>query len=127
MLSLLITTRIYLCRASTDMRRGFDGLAEIIRDTLGQDPLKGALFLFRNRRGDRLKILYWDRDGFVLWYKRLEKGTFRIPEGPEAEISRQDLQLLLAGFDRRELRRRIRYGDEKNIQLLPEDESSGMI
>jgi transposase len=109
MLSVSSSTRIYLCRQVTDMRRGFDGLAQMTRDILKQDPLNGHLFLFRNRRGDRLKVLYWDGDGFALWYKRLEKGTYRLPSGEGAEISRQDLMLLLEGLDRKTVKKRIRY------------------
>jgi transposase len=62
-----------------DMRRSFDGLAEHVRAFLGHDPLCGHMFVFRNRSGERLKILWWDRNGLVLYYKRLEKGTFRFP------------------------------------------------
>lgn len=71
--------RIWLAVAPTDMRRGFDRLAEEARSIVGQDPRSGHLFVFRSRRGDRLKILHWDRDGYVLWYQRLEEGTFRLP------------------------------------------------
>ncbi len=71
--------RIWLAVEATDMRCGFDRLAERVRVVIGQDPLGGHLFLFRSRRGDRLKILLWDRDGFVLWYKRLETGVFKLP------------------------------------------------
>src|SRR5579872_2630736 len=71
--------RIWLAVEATDMRCGFDRLAERVQAVIGENPLSGHLFVFRSRRGDRLKILAWDRDGFVLWYKRLEKGVFKLP------------------------------------------------
>lgn len=71
--------RIWLSAEATDMRCGFDRLAERVRVVIGQDPLSNSLFVFRSRRGDRLKILLWDRDGFVLWYKRLETSVFKLP------------------------------------------------
>ena len=73
------SSRIWLATEATDMRCGFDRLAERVRAVIGQDPLSGHLFVFRSRRGDRLKILLWDRDGFLLWYKRLEAGVFKLP------------------------------------------------
>ena len=63
--------RVYLCTSPTDMRKGFDTLAALVRESLGYDPLSGHLFLFASRDRDRLKILYWDSDGFAIWYKRL--------------------------------------------------------
>ena len=69
--------RVFLCTKPTDMRKGFDGLQGMVREFLGQDPLSGHLFLFLNRRRDRIKLLWWDRDGLVIWYKRLEAGTFQ--------------------------------------------------
>ncbi len=69
--------RIWLATEATDMRCGFDRLAERVKSVIGQDPSGNSLFVFRSRRGDRLKILTWDRDGFVLWYKRLEGGSFQ--------------------------------------------------
>src|SRR5690606_42072054 len=75
-----LSVRVYLATGSTDMRKGFDSLAALVRDHLGHDPLSGSLFLFLGRRRDRLKVLYWDSDGFALWYKRLEEGTFRRSE-----------------------------------------------
>jgi transposase len=74
-----LAARIYLSTTPTDMRKGFDSLAALVKDFLGQDPLSGHLFLFIGRARDRLKILYWDADGFAVWYKRLEEGTFRLP------------------------------------------------
>ena len=72
-------SRIWLCLQRTDMRCGFDRLAMTAQEITGQDPLSGHLFLFRNRSGDRLKLLHWDRDGYVLWYKRLKEGVFKFP------------------------------------------------
>jgi transposase len=71
--------RIWMTSEATDMRCGFDRLAERVREVIGENPQSGHLFVFRSRRGDRLKILVWDRDGFVLWYMRLELGVFKLP------------------------------------------------
>jgi transposase len=105
--------RIFLCTQPTDMRRGFDRLAETVRSALARDPLDGSLFVFRSRGGDRLKVLYWDRDGFALWYKRLEEGTFRFPrtaEGQAAiEVKASELAMLLEGIDLRTVKRVKRY------------------
>lgn len=121
--------RVFVCVEPTDMRRSFDGLCGMARDIMNQDPLSGHLFLFRNRNRDRLKILYWDRDGLAIWYKRLEKGTWQLPTDirPNAarqnsddsetssqarlgvEISREELSLLLDGVDLRSVERRQRY------------------
>ncbi len=90
-------TQIWMAAAAVDMRKSFDGLAEHVRAFLGHDPLSGQMFVFRNRSGERLKILWWDRDGLVLYYKRLEKGTFRFPTTDQKCIildPRQLLQLL---------------------------------
>lgn len=111
MLSLPPAVRLFLCTAPTDLRRSFDGLASLAETVLRQDPFSGHLFLFRNKRGDRLKALYWDRDGFALWYKRLEKGSFSFPNGPGAvlEISAADFGLILEGIDLASVRRQVRY------------------
>ena len=118
MISLTGSLRVYVCTQPADMRRSFDGLCGMARDLMKQDPLTGHLFLFRNRNRDRLKVLYWDRDGLAIWYKRLEKGTWQFPTdmkpqsektGASAEISRQELSLLLDGIDLRSVERRQRY------------------
>ena len=107
-----ISGRIYLCTAPTDMRKGFDTLAVLVREFLGHDPLSGHLFLFISRRKVRLKILYWDAVGFVLWYKRLERGTFRRPHGATdahgVELKASELAMLLDGIDLRSIRRSAR-------------------
>lgn len=111
MLSLPPSVRIFLCTQPTDMRRGFDGLAALTRQVVREDPLSGHLFVFRNRRGNRIKILFWDRDGFVLYYKRLERGTFRLPrcDGVRAEIDAAELMLLLEGIELAGARRQKRF------------------
>lgn len=112
MLSLPSAVRIFLCLAPTDMRRSFDGLAAMVQTVLSQDPLSGHLFVFRSRRGDRVKVLYWDRDGYALWYKRLESGIFRFPQANASgavEVSATDLMLVLEGIDVRDVRRHKRY------------------
>jgi transposase len=111
MLSLPPSVRIFLCLAPMDMRRSFDGLAAHVEQVLAGDPLSGHLFVFRSRRGDRLKILYWDRDGYALWYKRLEQGVFRFPEqsGDALEVRSPDLMLMLEGIDLAGVKRRKRY------------------
>ena len=101
MLGLPRSVRIFLCREAADMRRGFDRLACMTKELIGQDPLSGHLFVFRSRRGDRLKILYWDGDGYALWYKRLEQGTFGLPPAIEgrAEIDQATLAMILDGIE----------------------------
>jgi len=105
--------RIWLSSEATDMRCGFDRLAERVRVVIGQDPLGGHLFVFRSRRGDRLKILLWDRDGFVLWYKRLETGVFKFPRMNTAsrsvELLGSELAMILDGIDVSKLKRVRRY------------------
>jgi transposase len=105
--------RIWLAAEATDMRCGFDRLAERVRTVIGQDPLAGHLFVFRSRRGDRLKILVWDRDGFVLWYKRLETGVFKLPKveagSCSVELRASELAMILDGIDMSRLKRVPRY------------------
>ena len=111
--------RVFLCTKPTDMRKGFDGLFGMVQEVLGQDPLSGHLFLFLNRRRDRVKVLFWERDGLVIWYKRLEAGTFQKLDPAASvdhksgqaglELSATDLALLLGGIDVTTAERRKRY------------------
>ena len=87
MLSFPPAVRIWLALAPADLRKGFDALAELVRQHLRDDPLSGHVFVFRNRRGDRVKLLYWDTDGYVIVYKRLEAGIFRFPAAAEGQAS----------------------------------------
>ena len=118
MLSWPPTVRIFLCSEPTDMRKGFDSLAHVVEASLTLDPLSGHLFVFRSRRGDRVKVLYWDKDGYALWYKRLEKGTFRFPatamgDGVRGvEVKAADLMMILDGVDLGSVRRQQRYSRE---------------
>jgi len=105
--------RIWLAAEATDMRCGFDRLAERVKVVIGEDPLSGHLFVFRSRRGDRLKILVWERDGFLLWYKRLEAGVFKLPRMSEGarsvELRASELAMILDGIDVSKLKRTPRY------------------
>jgi transposase len=94
-------TKVYLAIQPTDMRRSFDGLAMLVKQELGKDVFAGELFVFMGKRSDRVKILYWDRNGFCLWSKRLEKGMFRRPkiQGKVVKMSSHELMLLLEGID----------------------------
>ena len=99
---------IYLGVKPVDMRKSFDGLSAWIHDQLQLNPMHHALFIFRNKRNDRVKCLYWDRNGFALWYKRLEKGTFKWPKSDtksQVSITSQELHLLLDGVDIDKLKR----------------------
>lgn len=111
MLSLPPSVRVFVATSPADMRRSFDGLTALVRDILTQDPLSGHLFVFSSRRRDRVKILWWDRSGFCLWYKRLERGTFRLPtlDQPSVEMESAELALLLEGIDLDGARRRPRF------------------
>jgi transposase len=105
--------RIWLATEATDMRCGFDRLAERVKTVIGEDPLSGHWFVFHSRRGDRLKILVWDRDGFALWYKRLEEGVFKLPRAKEGaralELRASELAMVLDGIDVSKLKRVARY------------------
>jgi len=112
-LSLPLPVRIFLCTRHADLRKSFDGLAQMVREFLGADPLSGHLFVFRNKRGDRLKLLYWDGDGLAIWYKRLERGSYRFPAvtgtGDGVEIRAADFAMILDGVDLESVKRQQRY------------------
>jgi len=111
--------RIFLCTTPTSMTYSFDRLMSLAQETFEQDPLSGHLFLFLNRERDRVKILFWDRDGFCIWYKRLELGTFQLPTPASAaqgiELDSTQLNNLLGGIDLRTGRRRKRYRRAEKI------------
>jgi transposase len=113
MIHLPASVRVYLCLAPCDMRRSFDGLHALVRDHLRLDAFAGHLYLFFSRRKDRLKILYRDRDGFALWAKRLEEGSFAIPAAETGarriEMTSEELAALLSGIDLTAATRRRRY------------------
>ena len=113
MLSVPGTVQIFVCLTPTDMRKSIDGLAGLASTVLEQDPLSGHLFVFVGRRRDRVKLLYWDEDGYALWYKRLETGVFRLPtaaaDRTSVTLSAADLAMLLSGVDLASVRRTKRY------------------
>jgi len=128
-LTLPSSVRIYVAAEAVDLRRGFDGLAATTRGVIGADPMSGHVFVFLNRRRNRVKLLVWDRTGFVVLYKRLEKGTFRVPTEPPAgkrhvELDSGELGLMLEGLDLRRAKRRPRWyraanGDARSVERAP--------
>jgi transposase len=114
MLTLPPSTRVFVATKPADMRRSFDGLLALVRDFLGhEDPFAGHLFVFRNKRGDRLKVIWWDRDGLAIFYKRLEEGSYTFPaptgDAPRIEMTAADLQLVLQAIDPAKVNRAKRY------------------
>ncbi len=107
--------RVFVCRRPTDMRKSFHGLVALVESVLGQDPLSGSLFVFVNRRRDRMKILYWGQTGFCIWYQQLQKGTYQLPDHETLdlvdalEITRAQLSLILDGIDLSSIRQRPRF------------------
>lgn len=120
MLTLPPSVKIYICTQPVSMHKSFDGLAGMARDVLGENPMAGHLFVFRNKRADKMKILFWDRNGFLLFYKRLERGTFRFPataklDQMRIEVEAPELALMLEGIELAGCKRRPRWNpqDEK--------------
>jgi transposase len=110
-LTLPPAAKVFVCTRPTDMRRSFDGLVGQVKEFLGEDPLAGHLFVFANKSGDRIKILWWDRDGLAIWYKRLEEGRFRFAANDtgKLEMNGADLHLVLQGIDPAKVERSKRY------------------
>ncbi len=110
-------TRLFLYRGRADMRKGFEGLSGMVDAHFSESLFSGALFIFLNQRRDRVKILYWDSGGLALWYKRLERGTFRMPagrEGEAVELTSAELSMLLEGITPLRVERRYRVGEPLN-------------
>ena len=103
--------RCWLCAIPVDMRKGFDGLSGLVRSSLEQDPLTGDVFVFVSRARTHIKLLFWDGDGFVLYYKRLEKGRFDFPVtgGISRQLRREELLMLLEGVVLSQIQRKARY------------------
>jgi transposase len=125
MFNLSPSVRIFVCTKPVDMRRSFDGLFGLVQSMIHQDPFSGALFLFRSRRGDFIKVLWWDLDGFAIFAKRLEVGVFRFPDVrfvdgqyEPIEIERSDLLMLLEGIDSESAKRSKRYRHKGRDQVV---------
>lgn len=105
------SVRVLVAVPPADLRKGYDGLAQLAREAIKEDPLSGSLFVFANRKRDRVKILYWDRDGYAIWMKRLERGTYRWPSptSDRVEWTAAELAAVLGGIDLEEARRRPRF------------------
>ena len=125
MFSLPSSVRIFVCTKPTDMRRSFNGLFALVQNHFQDDPYSGSLFIFRSRRSEFIKILWWDNDGFVIFAKRLEVGTFRFPdvkfvngEYQPVQIERADLLMLLEGIDTDSVKRLKRYRQPNRDQKV---------
>lgn len=101
MIALPAGVKIFIATTAMDMRKSFDGMASIINSQFKQDSLSGHLFVFCNKRGDKIKLFYWDHNGYCYWYKRLERGVFRLPKvkGKSFQVTSSELSLILEGID----------------------------
>jgi transposase len=127
MISLPSAVRAFLCTRSVDMRKSFDGLSGLVEERFRQDLLDGHLFLFVNRRRDRIKALYFDHDGLAIWYKRLEVGCFQVPDPGDRdgiELDPAQLALILSGIDLKAARRRRRFRAAASIPSKNQGSSS---
>lgn len=116
MLWLSSSSRYFLYRNQTDMRKGFDGLSGLVRGGLMKDPLSGDVFIFFNKRRNQVKLLLWEKDGFSIYHKRLEEGTYELPSSPSAELRSDELMMILQGISLKSVRRRIRFDQTKNFK-----------
>lgn len=113
---------MFVATARVDGRKGIDGLSSLVRSHFAEDPLSGTMFVFFSRRADRVRVLYWDRDGYVLLTKRLEKGTYRLPWAADqgrVVIEAAELLLVLEGIELRGARRRARWSPLSELRPLP--------
>lgn len=123
MIALPPLLRIFLYRLPTDMRKSFHGLVALTESAMKQDPLSGSLFVFLNRRRDRIKILYWGQTGFCIWYQQLQQGTYQLPgetsleEVESLEVTRAQLSLILEGIDLASVRQRRRFQASRELSL----------
>jgi transposase len=109
MLALSSSCRYFLYRSPADMRFGIHSLAGLVRNQLGSDPMSGDVFVFLGKRGNQIRLLQWDTDGFALYIKKLERGTYQWPQGADTSITSQQLGLLLQGVMLESVRMRKRY------------------
>lgn len=121
MLTLPPDARVFVATARVDGRKGIDGLSALVRSQFAEDPLSGTMFVFFSRRADRVRVLYWDRDGYVLVTKRLEKGSYRLPwreEQRRVVIEAAELLLVLEGIELRGAVRRERWAPTARVRAL---------
>lgn len=129
MISLPSAVRAFVCTRAVDMRKSFDGLSGLVETCFRQDLLTGHLFLFVNRRRDRIKVLYFDYDGLAIWYKRLEVGTFQVPDAGDRdgiELDPAQLAMILSGIDLKTARRRQRFQSTGRIPSKNQGDSCEM-
>nr|WP_320120394.1 IS66 family insertion sequence element accessory protein TnpB [uncultured Marinifilum sp.] len=113
MIAISTNTKIFVYSQPCDMRKGFDGLSGLVQNRMQLDPMNGYLFVFFNKNRTHVKILFWDKDGFCIYYKRLEKGTFKRPtariDTPNFELTNEELFMILRGIDFEKCKKRRRY------------------
>lgn len=121
MFSLTSSHQYLLYRVPTDMRKSFDGLMGLVQSKLKRNPVSGEVFVFINKRRDRIKLLHWEAGGFVLYYKRLEQGTLELPaiEAESCQITWPQLMMIIEGISLKDIRKRVRFSTEKEHKNQP--------